>query len=251
MGSPDQAPDQEWELAGGSDGGTHRWRIPAETPPASSSSRANAGRERDRVSDSAVAAGSVAGLAKLTIRLEGDSLQISPGVFMQANALLWQPLVDAVVHAASHGEPGSRLIELHSGAGFFTLALARRFSHVVAIESNGRAVADLRANLAAAGIANVLTIEAPVEDALRGGLAKPDCVVLDPPRSGLSADAVEGLVALDPRRIVYLSCDPATLARDLRLLCEAIPAYRLTHVSAFDLFPQTPHIEGLAVLEQQ
>ena len=69
-------------------------------------------------------------------------------------------------------------------------------------------------------------------------------------KTTLSADAVEGLVALDPRRIVYLSCDPATLARDLRLLCEAIPAYRLTHASAFDLFPQTPHVEGLAVLEQ-
>ncbi len=75
-----------------------------------------------------------------------------------------------------------------------------------------------------------------------------DAVVLDPPRTGLAPSELERLVALSPERIVYLSCDPATLARDVRSLCES--GWRLAHVEGFDLFPQTPHTEGLVRLDR-
>jgi len=234
--------EEEWELSAGSQGAGRSWRVrDAASDAPEMLRRGGADSESEE------------NLAKVTIRLAAYSLQISPGVFMQANALMWQSLVDAVVAAAAG--PGRRLVELYSGAGFFTLALSRCFSQLVAVESDSRAVADLRVNLATAEAANVRVAHASVEDTLAElqhdvDWKDADCVVLDPPRSGMARGAVERLAALNAQRIVYLSCDPATLARDLRLLCEAIPAYRLTQVGAFDLFPQTPHVEGLVVLEQ-
>ena len=232
------AVEEEWELCAGSDGTARSWRIPdGDAQPADASTADRSVPPSHR-------------LPEVTIQLVGESIRISPGVFMQANVLLWQPLVDALVGAATAAGTGGRLVELFAGAGFFTLALARHFSEVVAVESDGQAVSDLRANLARGGISNVEVVQLPVEDALRMERERPDCVVLDPPRTGLAREAIGTLAALDARRIVYLSCDPATLARDLSLLCERVPAYRLTHASGFDLFPQTPHVEGLAVLEQ-
>jgi 23S rRNA (uracil1939-C5)-methyltransferase len=240
-----ESSEEEWELCAGSHGQARSWRIPEEPKPG-----------LDAPVDSAPLAPADGGeheAAQVTIALREGALQISPGVFMQANALLWQDLVDAVVEQAVSGPEDSRrsLIELFAGAGFFTLSLARHFSRLVAVESDARALEDLGANLAAAGLSNVEVVGQPVDDALCREWASPDCVVLDPPRSGLSRAAVQRLSELDAQRIVYLSCDPATLARDLRLLCDATPAYRLIHTSAFDLFPQTPHVEGLAVLAQK
>ena len=234
--------EEEWELCAGSQGAARSWRIPEDSQEGS-----------DGGARAASPSGGPREAARVTIALRAGSLQISPGVFMQANCLLWQELVDAVVEQAASGGEDARgsLIELFAGAGFFTLSLARHFSRVVAIESDARAVEDLGANLLAAGLTNVEVIGEPVDSALCRQWDPPDCVVLDPPRSGLSREAVARLSELDAQRIVYLSCDPATLARDLRLLCDATPAYRLIHTSAFDLFPQTPHVEGLAVLEQK
>ena len=231
--------EEEWELCAGSDGLARSWRIPdAELDKPSA------------VLDSPHDAGCAEGL--VVIEQGEDSLQISPGVFMQANALLWRPLTDAVLGAATQAwsTPRSKLLELFAGAGFFTLPLSRSFGQVVAVESDERSVVDLFANLVANQVANVEVVHAPVEQALCREMDEPDCVVLDPPRAGLARDAIERLAELRARRIVYLSCDPATLARDLRLLCEAVPSYGLTRVSAFDLFPQTPHVEALVVLEQ-
>jgi 23S rRNA (uracil1939-C5)-methyltransferase len=242
-----EQPEEEWELCAGSRGEARSWRIPQEPPAECDGRPQRAESSRSSHVDTSLREG-----PPVTIALKAGPLQVSPGVFMQANALLWQDLVDAVVAQAASGadDARGRLIELFAGAGFFTLSLASHFSHVIAVESDARAVRDLTANLEVAGLAHVDVVAEPVDSALCYQWGSPDCVVLDPPRTGLSRDAVRRLAELDARRIVYLSCDPATLARDLRLLCDERPSYRLIHTSAFDLFPQTPHVEGLAVLEQ-
>jgi 23S rRNA (uracil1939-C5)-methyltransferase len=185
---------------------------------------------------------------RLELRVAGERVGFSPGVFAQSNALLLEPLVAALLAAAGSGR---RVIELFAGAGLFTLGLARRFASAVAVESDPRAVDDLRHNLAAARLTNVEVIGERVEQALASGAlagASPEVAVLDPPRTGLPPGAAGALAGLGAGRIVYLSCDPATLARDLALLAEA--GYALRSVEGFDLFPQTPHVEALAVSER-
>jgi tRNA/tmRNA/rRNA uracil-C5-methylase (TrmA/RlmC/RlmD family) len=185
------------------------------------------------------------GVEKIRFQIAGDSIAISPGVFFQAHAALRADLAAAVWEAAGEGELA---LELFAGTGFLTLGLARRFRRVLAVESQSRAVDDLRANLRAAGIGSVEVVRAAVEDALGKPTVRqlgPSVVALDPPRTGLPREAA---AMLDADRVVYLSCDPATLARDLAALEER--GYRLTRVTGFDLFPQTPHVEALAVAER-
>ncbi len=178
----------------------------------------------------------------------GERIGVSAGVFIQANGSLLETLARAVLTAAGSGRLA---LEIFSGAGFLTLGLARSFRRLVAIESNPRAVSDLRANLADAGATDVEVRCASLESQLAAralGSLRPDVLVLDPPRSGLPPGSGEALADLEPRRIVYLSCDPATLARDLAIWVRR--GFRLREVEGFDLFPQTPHLEALAVLER-
>ena len=186
----------------------------------------------------------VSGGSNVTLRVAADSLRISAGVFSQGNALLLDLLVATVAREAGRG---ASLVELFAGAGLFTLELSRRFDCVWALESSPPAVADLRFNLENAGRTNVEIRPGRVEHTLRAlGVRKPDVVVLDPPRTGVPPVALDLLATLGARRIVYLSCDPATLARDLSRL--RVEGYRLEHIEGFDLFPQTPHVEALATL---
>ena len=213
--------DGEWELALGSDGAVRTTPLGA---------RARAGE-------------------RVAVRAAGEQIEVSSGVFMQANALLHGALAQSVLDAAGQG---GEVLELFAGAGFFTLGLARHFARVAAVESDAAAVADLSRNCAAAGLRHVRVIEAPAEDVLAMRLARyrlaPDVVVLDPPRGGIGTRASERLARLPAQRIVHVSCDPATLARDLRVLTRA--RWSLLRVIGFDLFPQTPHVEAIAVLER-
>jgi 23S rRNA (uracil1939-C5)-methyltransferase len=209
----------EWELAAGTDGETRTTRVPA-------ASRSTQPRE------------------SIHLTVAGDRLRISSGVFAQANALLLGKLADAVCREAGRG---TTAVELFAGAGLLTLPLSRRFDCLWAIESDPRAIADLRFNLEVAGRPNVDVRRGRVERVLdRLGLHSPDALVLDPPRTGLPEPAFDSLLRIRPRRVVYLSCDPATLSRDLARLCD--DGYRLAKIEAFDLFPQTPHVEALATL---
>lgn len=178
----------------------------------------------------------------------GERIGVSPGVFTQSNGFLLEALAGAVLAAAGDGDLA---LEVFAGAGFLTLALARRFDRVVAIESDATAAADLRSNLRDARIEHVQVRGARLEaEIAAGGLngVRPEALVLDPPRTGLPPGAAEFLSGLAAARVVYLSCDPATLARDLAAWVER--GYRLGRVEGFDLFPQTPHLEVLAVLER-
>lgn len=184
---------------------------------------------------------------RIFLELEGERLGVSPGVFSQANSSLWGALARAVWEAAGSGDCA---LEVYAGVGFLTLGLARRFARLVAIESDPMAAADLVWNLERAGLGAVEVRPETFECALADGAlrdAGPQVVVLDPPRTGLSAGAAEALAEMRAPRVVYLSCDPATLARDAARLARR--GYRITHLTGFDLFPQTPHVEALAVLE--
>jgi len=146
-----------------------------------------------------------------------------------------------------------RFIELHAGIGFFTLPLARAGAAGIALESDRSALADLRANLGRAGLAGRVEVLAGRVER-RGDLAlrleRADVLIVDPPRTGLDRPVRSAIATSGPRRIVYVSCDPATLARDLRLLVEE-GGYRLREGRAFDLFPQTPHVETVVRLERE
>lgn len=187
--------------------------------------------------------------ADLVLKAGGERIRIAAGGFAQANTLLLDALVDAVCAAAGSG---TALLELYAGAGFLTLPLARAFERVLAVEGEGSAVERLRDAAGEAGLAHV---EARAEDVGRFAARPfptafaPDVVCVDPPRAGLAQEVVRALCRPGPRRLVYLSCDPATLARDLASLGEG--GWRCATVRAFDLFPQTPHVETLVTLERR
>jgi 23S rRNA (uracil1939-C5)-methyltransferase len=218
-GRSSSSEEVEWELAAGTDAELRATRI----------SVASQGAPRRE---------------NIHLAVAGDRLRISTGVFAQANALLLAELSEAVCREADRGITA---VELFAGAGLLTLPLSRRFDCVWALESDPRAIADLRFNLEMAGRPNVDVRKGRVERNLsRLGLRSPDALVLDPPRTGLPRPALDALLNIRPRRVVYLSCDPATLSRDLARLCD--DGYRLARIQAFDLFPQTPHVEALATL---
>jgi 23S rRNA (uracil1939-C5)-methyltransferase len=179
---------------------------------------------------------------RLVLDVCGDRLEFSPGVFVQGNARMQDVLAAAVHEAAGRGRLGA---ELFAGAGFFTLGLARRFERLVAVESERRSVADLRRNLARAGLAHVEVRGGRAERVL-DAVADAEVLVVDPPRTGLPPVMAQDLARRSPPRLVYVSCDPATLARDLRVLRAG--GLRLASVRGFDLFPQTPHLETVAVV---
>ena len=176
----------------------------------------------------------------------GHRYRFSAEGFFQINHALLGPLVDCAAGEAR----GETAVDLYCGAGLFTLPLARRFARVLGVEANSAAVQFARRNLAEAGLGNATFEVSRVGDWLReaaaAALAPVDFLLLDPPRSGAEEGALEGILALGPRRISYVSCDPATLARDLKGLVAG--GYRLDRLAAFDMFPQTHHVEAVAHL---
>jgi 23S rRNA (uracil1939-C5)-methyltransferase len=173
----------------------------------------------------------------------GFGYRVSHGVFFQVNRFLLDSLADAVVGDLS----GSLALDLYSGAGYFTLPLARRFAKVEAVETNSAAVRDLRANCAAAKLDNVMSHRAATGEFLaRYDGPAPDAILLDPPRAGLGQTSARHLAKLGARSIIYVSCDPPTLSRDLALLTAA--GYKLEKLLMVDLFPQTFHIETVVAL---
>jgi len=167
------------------------------------------------------------------------TFRVSPRSFFQVNRFLIENLVDA----ALHGAEGKSALDLYAGVGLFALPLARRFQNVIAVESGVTAARDLEVNAARAEV-RLQTERARVEDFLRSFAETPDFVLADPPRAGLGKPVVKELERLAPPRITIVSCDPATLARDLA----ALASYRIERMTLIDLFPQTFHLETIAQL---
>jgi 23S rRNA (uracil1939-C5)-methyltransferase len=173
--------------------------------------------------------------------------QVSVGAFFQINRYLVPQLLEEVVA----GRQGALAWDLYAGVGLFAKALAQQFEHVIAVESSPASMTDLTRNLHGQGHKRITQdtlhfLKSP--PAQRSDLVVPDLVVVDPPRAGLGAEVCQRLAAVQPRQIVYVSCDPATLARDLRTLQPS--GYRPIALTLIDLFPQTFHLETVATLER-
>lgn len=168
--------------------------------------------------------------------------------FFQGNRLLVEELVNTVVA----DRKGQLAIDLYAGVGLFTLPLAKRFAQVVAVEGNRLAAQHAVENARVNGCINVRNDAVSVEAWLKYKTheqARPELVVLDPPRAGAGKIVIERLAAFAPPEIVYVSCDPTTLARDLKMLLGH--GYELTAVTALDMFPQTFHVETVAELRRK
>lgn len=180
-----------------------------------------------------------------------STLLFRPDVFAQANAAANEHLVRAAVEELDP-RPGMEVLELFAGTGNFSLAVAARGARVMAIEGDPIASALARQAVAASPWGERIRVmradaRRAVDRLGREG-RRYDSVLLDPPRTG-AREVLEGIVRLGPSRIVYVSCDPATLARDLRILVDS--GYRVVSTRPIDMFPQTYHVEGVACLERE
>ncbi len=172
----------------------------------------------------------------------GHKFRISHGAFFQVNRFLIDRLVEEVIGQAA----GEHAIDLYAGVGLFSLPLSAKFARVDSVERSGPAVRDLEFNAQEAGLQNVSAKRVSAEDFLRTVFQSPDLIIVDPPRSGLGSEATQELLRIKPRKLTIVSCDPATLARDLKQLTSAFTIKRMTLV---DLFPQTYHLETVVHLE--
>jgi len=177
----------------------------------------------------------------IVIDVQGHSYHVSAASFFQVNTALAGELA-AMALKALEVQAGEVVFDLYAGVGLFSAGLAEREVQVMAVEESPWAAADFEINLDA--FDDVALYEASVEQALPAMEEIPDAVLVDPPRAGLSREALDLLVEVAPERLVYVSCDPATLARDGKRLKAA--GYKLESVTPIDLFPQTYHIETIS-----
>jgi 23S rRNA (uracil1939-C5)-methyltransferase len=188
----------------------------------------------------------------LTLKIGDERYGFDPTSFFQANLSILPAMVQYVIGVATAANEAveGEAVDLYCGVGLFTLPLARRFTKVFGVEGNPKSASFAHESAKAAGIDNVSISGLEVEQWLRrkgSAMATPPAVVvLDPPRIGVSAEVIGRLVEIAPARIVYVSCDPATLARDLKALLAG--GYALANVRGFDMFPQTHHVEVVATL---
>lgn len=177
-------------------------------------------------------------------RLAGRLWQISGPSFFQVNTVQAEHLVETVGRYLAP-QPGESLLDAYCGVGTLSLPFAARMGYVLGIESSPWSIDDALVN--AEGEEDVDLVEGTVEEVLPGWDQNFDAVVLDPPRAGVAPEALAGIVQVHPKRIVYVSCDPTTLARDVAQFSEA--GYALVEVQPIDMFPQTYHIECVALME--
>ena len=182
------------------------------------------------------------------VAVDGHYFDVSPRSFWQSHRDAPETLLRAVLELADVA-PGDHVVDLFSGVGLFSIPLARRVGHtgkVIAVEASPYAVRDARKN--GDGLSQMRVREWSVTPrAINDSVSPGDVVVLDPPRSGLAKGVAEALIRRAPRRLVYVSCDAATFARDLAKLTAG--GYNLGDLRVFDAFPMTEHVELVAVLD--
>ena len=184
----------------------------------------------------------------LSLEVKGRRFRVGPGSFWQVHRAAPALLAEALL-AAADPRTGQQVVDLFAGVGLFSSLLAEAVGSggsVLAVERDAGACADARANTADQPRVRVMTA-AVTGPLIARSLGRPDLVTLDPPRSGAGRQVMAALAGLRPSRIVYLACDPASFARDVRVLLDA--GWRLSDLRAFDLFPMTEHVELLGLLE--
>ena len=176
-------------------------------------------------------------------RMGGHVFRVGSPSFFQVNTPQAERMVDLIREELELA--GDELVaDVYAGVGTFAVLLAPHCGHVIAIEESSAAMDDAEVNCE--GIPNLELLRARAEDALAEMERCPDAIVLDPPRAGCAPSMLESLVRLRPKKIVYVSCDPSTLARDLKVLCAG--GFQLRKVQPIDMFPQTHHVECVATL---
>lgn len=190
----------------------------------------------------------MAGNDHVTVRVLDRGFRVSAGSFFQVNTAMAGRMVEHLVHHLAVS-PSDTLLDVYCGAGLFSAFFAPRCERVIGIESSPSACEDFTYNLDE--FENVELYEGLAEEVIpgfAGRIANPPYILVDPPRAGLEKRVVDGLLKLSPTMIAYVSCDPATLARDAARLING--GYRLKEVTPFDLFPQTFHIESISLFER-
>ncbi len=187
--------------------------------------------------------------------LGGETFRIRPSSFFQTNTAqaekMAQMVLQGLLSLREHSEEQAKkltVVDAYCGVGTFALLLARHVGKVIAIEESASAIKDAQWNLR--DVENVEILKGKVEDVLPAIAAGLDGLVIDPPRAGCQQVVLDALIQHPVASIVYVSCDPSTLARDLNILCHVHPTYRLRSIQPLDMFPQTAHIECVAVLER-
>ena len=181
--------------------------------------------------------------SELSLTVGGEVYRYNAQTFFQINPSLLGALIDF----ALADRADDRALDLYSGVGLFTVPLARRFESVVAVEANTAAARFARRNLQHAGLENARVVTTTVTEWFRNrSFDAVDFVLLDPPRAGAESAVINGILRLKAPRVCYVSCDPATLARDLKKLVAG--GYVVQSLRAFDLFPQTHHVETVVQL---
>ncbi len=187
----------------------------------------------------------LAGEGSIVMRVLDRPFRVSATSFFQVHTQLAGVLVRQALDALAIG-PGDRVLDLYAGVGLFSALMAQAGARVSAVEASPSACADFEVNLDE--FDDVSLYQATVAEALEALPSDPDGILLDPPRAGLGEETARRVAGLGSPRLVYVSCDPATLARDGRQLVES--GYRLVSATPFDLFPQTYHIETLSIWER-
>jgi len=180
-----------------------------------------------------------------TIRVDALKYRIAADTFFQANRFLLAPFITEVLDQAVPAQ--KNILELYAGSGFFSVPLARQATEVIAIESNRAAVHQARENATANQAGQLRSVEGEADAALAGSDLHPDIVVLDPPRAGCGVKAAERIAKLGPQRIVYISCNPTTFAREAGEFAKH--GYALSRLTLIDQFPNTFHIETVGLFE--
>lgn len=188
----------------------------------------------------------LAGSEQIVIEVLERSFQVSAGSFFQVNTAMAAAMIHHLLeHLAEHVTlqvDSSVVLDVYCGVGLFSAFLAPLVSRLVGVESSASAVEDFVVNLDE--FENVEIYEAPAEKALPQLTLNPDVILVDPPRAGLEKAVLDSILNYFPKLLVYVSCDPATLARDARRLRKG--GYRMQEITPFDLFPQTFHIESMS-----
>jgi 23S rRNA (uracil1939-C5)-methyltransferase len=182
----------------------------------------------------------------LEMEILGKTFRVSADAFFQVNTPMAEKMVAYLLEALPL-TPETVLLDVYCGVGLFSAFLAGKVGRLIGIESHEGAVQDFEVNLDEFN--NVEIYQAQAEDVLPALDVQPEIIVVDPPRAGLAKEVLDAIIALGPETLAYVSCDPATLARDAKRLTAG--GYALKQITPFDLFPQTYHIESISIWGKQ
>ncbi len=184
----------------------------------------------------------------ITEEFDWETFQIPPTAFFQSNYYVASKLMNAVFEELELSGRET-VLDLYSGVGLFSLRVSSAARRVIGVESSRVAVRAAKANANINDRRNVEFVEADVEEFIRAFEGKVDAVILDPPRGGAGKSVMSDIVRLKPPKVIYVSCEPSTLARDLKVLIQG--GYEIKRIKPFDMFPQTFHVETMVVLERR